>query len=95
MAIEMPRLGAPVMWQSGLMSPDVEFPRPGAISGAAPGADTDIALMRRLRERDARPPEGLVRRFRRPPYPPAYPLPPRHPLPPQCGRSPVAPVPAA
>ncbi len=68
----MPRLGAPVMWQSGLMSPDVEFPRSGAISGPAPEADDDIALMRRIRERDERALEELVRRFERPLYSLAY-----------------------
>lgn len=72
MAIEMPPVGALVMWQSGLMSPDVEFHRPDAISGRALKADDDIALMRRVRERDERALEELVRRFERPLYSLAY-----------------------
>ncbi len=72
MAIEMPRLGVPVMWQSGLMSPDVEFPRLGAIQSPGPESDDDVALMRRVRERDERAVEELVRRFERPLYSLAY-----------------------
>ena len=72
LASEMPRLGAPLLWQSGLMSSDVEFPRPGQIPGPAPEADDDIALMRRIRARDERALEELVRRFERPLYSLAY-----------------------
>ncbi len=72
MAIELTHLGAPVMWHSGSMSPDVEFPRPGAITGPAPESDDDIALMHRIRERDERALEELVRRFERPLYSIAY-----------------------
>lgn len=71
-ASEMPRLGVPVIWQSGPMSPDVEFTRPGAISGPAPEADDDIALMSRIRDRDEHALEELVRRFERPLYSLAY-----------------------
>ena len=72
MVIEMPRLGVPVMWQSGLMSQDVEFRRPGAIPSPRPESDDDVALMGRVRERDERAVEELVRRFERPLYSLAY-----------------------
>ena len=72
MAMEMPRLGVPAMWQSGLMSPDVEFPRPGAVPLPGPESDDDVALMRRVQERDERAVEELVRRFERPLYSLAY-----------------------
>ncbi len=68
----MPRLGATVMWQSGLMSPDVEIAGPGAIPSPGPKSDDDVALMRRVRDRDERAVEELVRRFERPLYSLAY-----------------------
>ncbi len=54
------------------MSPDAESPRPGAISEPRADADDDIALMRRIRERDTRALEELVRRFERPLHSIAY-----------------------
>ncbi len=54
------------------MSAEVESPRPGTITGPAPEANHDIVLMRRMRERDERALEELIRRFERPLYSLAY-----------------------
>ncbi len=72
MAIEMPRVGVPVVWHSGLMSPEAEFPRTGSIPLDEPESADDVALMRRVRNRDERALEELVRRFERPLYSLAY-----------------------
>jgi len=72
MLIEMPRLGIPVMWQSGRVSPEAEVPRTGSLLPTGPESDDDVALMRRVRDRDERALEELVRRFDRPLYSLAY-----------------------
>lgn len=72
MAIEMPRVGVPVVWQSGLMSPEAEFPQTGSIPLDEPESADDVALMRRVHNRDERALEELVRRFERPLYSLAY-----------------------
>ena len=68
----MPRLGIPLVWQSGLMSPEAEFPRTGSTPLDGPESADDVTLMRRIRERDERALEELVRRFDRPLYSLAY-----------------------
>lgn len=72
MAIQMPLLGTPAMWHSGLMSPDAEFSRTGAVPSPGPDSDDDVMLMRRVSDRDERALEELVRRFERPLYSLAY-----------------------
>ena len=44
MAIEMPRFSVPVMWQSGLMRPDVELPGTGAVQSPGRELDDDVVL---------------------------------------------------
>lgn len=70
--IAIPRLGRPAMWQSGLVTPKADVPGTGSSLPAGPESDDDVTLMRRVRDRDERALEALVRRFERPLYSLAY-----------------------